>query len=125
MGGCGYRVKPLMPMPMMNIRKMWMAMLDRAMGMHVTVRHRRVPLERVFMLMVFIVDMPMPVFRRLMLMCMGVALGQVQPHPGGHQRGCNPERAVHRLAQYQQGQRGAEERRGREISAGTRTAQPA
>ena len=110
---------------MMNVRKMRMAMLDRVMGMHMSVRHCRVTLKRVFMLMMFIVDMPMPVFRRLMLMCMGVALGQVQPHPGGHQRGCNPERAVHRLAQYQQGQRGAEERRGREISAGTRTAQPA
>ena len=70
------RDTPSMPMPMMNVRKMRMAMLDRVMGVHMRVRRCRVPLNRVFMLMMFIVDMPMPVFRRLMLMCMGMALGQ-------------------------------------------------
>ena len=75
-----------MPMPMMHIRKMRMAMPHHTVNMHMTVRLRRVPLKPVLMLMMFIMHMPMPMFRRFMQMLMGMPLRQVQPHAHGHQR---------------------------------------
>lgn len=75
-----------MPMPMMHIRKMRMAVPQRTVHMHMAVGFRRIPLKPVLMLVVFIMYMPMPVFRRVMLMIMGMPFRQVQPNAHGHQR---------------------------------------
>src|SRR5476649_1817526 len=94
-----------MPMPMMHIRIVRMAMLHHAVNMHVTMWLRRVPLEPMLMLMMLIMHVPMPVFRRVMQMFMRMPLCQVQPHAHGHQRRRNPERHRHRLPECQQGNR--------------------
>ena len=73
-------------MPMMHIRKMRMAMPHHTMNMHMTMGHLRIPLKTMLMLMMFIMHMPMPVFRGLMQVLMGVPLSQVQPHAHSHQR---------------------------------------
>lgn len=73
-----------MPVAMMHIRKMRVAMLDRAVHMHMAVRLIGGPIKRMFMLMMFVMHMPVPVFRGFVLMFMGVAFGQVQPHAYRH-----------------------------------------
>lgn len=110
---------------MMHIREMRMAMPHHTVNMHMAMRLRRVPLKPVLMLMMFIMHVPMPMFRRFVQMLMGMPLRQVQPHAHGHQRGCNPERHRYRFPKHQQGNSRAEERRRREVSAGARTAQTA
>ena len=75
-----------MPVPMMHIRKMRMAVPQRTVHMHMAMGLRRIPRKPVLMLMMFIMHMPMPVFRGLMQVLMGVPLSQVQPHAHSHQR---------------------------------------
>ena len=73
-----------MPVSMMHIRKVRMAMPERAVHMHMAVRLFRVPFKGMFMLMMFVMHMPVPVLRGFVLMFMGVAFGQVQPHAYRH-----------------------------------------
>ena len=77
-------------------------MPQHAMCMRMAMRHLRVPLKPMLMLMMLIQHMPMPMLRCLMQMLMGMPLRQVQPHAHGHQRRGNPEGRGHRFAKYQQ-----------------------
>ena len=66
-------------MPMMHIRKVRMAMPHHSMCMLMAMRHLRVPLKPMLMLMMLIMHMPVPMLRCLMHMLMGMPLRQVQP----------------------------------------------
>lgn len=72
------------------------------------------------MLMVSIVAMGVTVGQRLVLVRVLVHLGKVQPDSGGHQRRREPERPRDVLAEDDDGDCRADERRRGEIGAGAR-----
>lgn len=108
---------------MVNIRKMRMAMTDHVMLMGMTMGGVPGDFFIMFMLMMFVVGMPMGVLQRLMQMDMLMALGQVQPDAKHHERRRDPEQHRHRLTQNQDGDRRAQERCCREIRSGPRSPQ--
>ena len=97
---------------------MRMAVRQRRMGVLVGVRFVAVPVEIVRVLVVFIVYVAMRVGDRLMGMQVLVALGQVQSYARAHQDGGCPEHQRSAVAERQDRNCRAHERRRREI--GTR-----
>src|SRR5471030_1139028 len=83
----------------------------------VRVRLRAVPVEVVLVLVVLVVAVRMRVELRLVFVLVAVAFGQVQPDARAHQGGRAPEWPAGMLAQHRQGQRRADEGRGRKIGA--------
>ena len=79
------------PVTMMDIRKVWMVMPDRLMNMGVGVRLIGRHLLRVFMLVMFVMTVPMSVCVFFVLMAMIMAFGKVQPHARHHERCGQPE----------------------------------
>ena len=59
--------------------------------MPVAMRFSDVPGERVRVLVMFIVDMPVAVFQRFMVVLVFVSLGKMQPDAPAHQAGGKPE----------------------------------
>ena len=90
------------------------------MAVLVRVRLASIPLEGMSVLMVSIVAMGMRVSHRLVSVLVLVHLGQVQPDADGHQRRRQSERPRGRLAESDDRNRSAGERRGGEIGGGAR-----
>lgn len=58
--------------PVMDVRKVWMAVADRRVLMFMTVRLDTVPLERMLMLMMFVMNVSVTMKECDMLMFMGM-----------------------------------------------------
>lgn len=108
-----------------DIRVVRVLVRHHDMLMRMVVRLLAAPVEVVHMLMVRVMYMAMLVLQCLMFVLVLMPLGQMQPHAGSHQRTGQPEGQRGGLAQQQDSQRGADERRGREVGAGTRRTQAA
>ena len=80
-----------MRMPMVDIRKMRVAVRKRCMMMKMSVRLGAIPRKVVCVRMMFVVHMIMHVIHRLVQMFMPVAFRQVQPNAKRHQCCGNPE----------------------------------
>jgi hypothetical protein len=106
--------------PVVDVWVVWMPMDDRFVDVRVGVRLVRQDVCLVVVLVVFIVDVPVSVLEPLVLMLMLVALCQVQPGPDRHQDSGGKKARPDRLAQDDDGDCGAEERRQREVGAGAR-----
>ena len=78
-------------MLVVDIRIVRMAMGQRGVGVLVRVRFAPVPVEIVYVLVMFVVHVAVGMRDRLVRMQMLVAFGQVQPHAGSHQRRGQPE----------------------------------
>lgn len=78
-------------MLMMDVRVMRMAVGDRRMGVLVGMRLVPVPVEIVRVLMMLVMHVAMGVGDSLVGVQVFVALGEVQPDTGRHQRGSQPE----------------------------------
>ena len=71
----------LMPMSVMDVRKMWVAVAQRRVFMFVDVGLGSAPLERMFMLMMLVMHVAMSMLERFMLMLVGVTFLEVNPYP--------------------------------------------
>ena len=80
-----------MCVPVVNVRKVRVAVTHYRVLMGMIVRLRTVPREVVRMLVMIVVHMVVVVIHWLMQMFVSVTFGQVQPHPERHQCGCYPE----------------------------------
>ena len=101
--------------PVVQVGIMRMAVRQPAVSVRMRVRLLPVPREAVAVLVMLVVHVRVRVLQRLVHVRVLVALGQVKPHAERHQPGRDPERGRRRLAQHEQGERGAEERRHREV----------
>ena len=81
------------------------------------VRHWRI-VWPMHVLVVFVMNMWMGVIHRLVCVLMFVSLGQVQPHACRHQSRRSEKATGDRFAEHHNRDRGADERRGREVGAG-------
>ena len=107
-----------MPVPMMDVREVSVAVVQRRMGMGMAMRFLPVPRQIVDMLVMLFVRVRMAVHHRIVSVGVPMALAQVQPDAQAHQQRRHPERRRRRLTEQQDAQGGADERRGREIGAG-------
>ena len=114
-----------MGMPVVDIGEMGMLVYRRLVPMPVLVGLVAGPSKRMGVLVVRVMDMAVTVLHRLMHMFMLMVFGEVQPHTPRHQRSRDPECRRGRFAENHEGYRCANERRGREIGAGSRCPQAA
>ena len=112
-----------MRMPVVDVRKVRMAVLEWHMLMRVGVRLGTVPFEIVAMLMVFIVPVLVAVLQLSMRVFMGMVLGQMEPHACGHQGRRHPEAGTGGFCKCQNSNCSTDKRRCRKISACARRAQ--
>ena len=110
-----------MSVPMVSVRKMHVLMLHGVMPVPVSVRALCGHGIVVLVLVVFVVFVFMFVLNGLMHMLVNMMLGEMQPHPYRHQCGSQNQGPGERVTEAQ-GERGAKERRDREIGASTRGA---
>src|SRR5678816_2584193 len=75
------------PMPMVNIREMWMRMNQLTMLVPMRMRLPRRIIRPVHVLMVLVVNVRMFMFQRFVLVDMLMPLRQMQPNPRRHQSG--------------------------------------
>ena len=94
-------------MPMMNIRKVRVTMIDRQMYMRMAVGLIPRHLFDMCVLMMFIMMVTVGVLYQPMVMLVRVQLSQMQPHPHRHECSSQPERERHRLTQHQDRERSA------------------
>ena len=87
-----------MRMPVVDIRKVWVAMADLHVLMNMAMRTSPTPLKRVLVLMMLVVNVAMPMRQRYVLVLVRVAFSKVEPYPNSHQRSGWPKRQRHRLA---------------------------
>lgn len=80
-----------MRVPVVNVRKVRVAVFQRLMLMQMGVRLGAIPTGFVAVLVVGIVAVRVLVRQRGMLMGVGVVFCQVQPDPRGHQARSRPE----------------------------------
>ena len=78
-------------MPVVDVGVMRVAVGDRRMCVLMRMRLAAIPRKIVRVLVVHVVHVAVGVGHGLVGVRMLVALGQVQPYPGGHQRRCQPE----------------------------------
>ena len=97
-------------MPVMEIRVVRVPVDQPRMAMHMDVGLRR-HFGWMSMLVMFVVQMHVLMFYRLMYMFMLMALGQMQPKADGHQDAARYERHRHMLSEQQDGGTGSDERR--------------
>ena len=97
------------------IRVVRVSMRDRLVPMHVRVRLGAVPGKVVRMQMMRIVCVRVLVRHGMMRMFVLVPLGQVQPNPRRHQRGCQPEASRDRFLKCTDGDGSSHEWGRREI----------
>lgn len=81
-----------MLVPVMNVGVMRVAVPDRLMLVNVAVGFAAIPFKVMLMLMVFIVNMPVTMDERLVLVVVRVAFSEVNPDANAHQQGGDPER---------------------------------
>lgn len=79
-------------MPMMNVRKVRMAMAHFPMRMHMVVRLDPVALEVMLVLMMLIVSVRVTVPQRLVPMLVNVTLGEMDPNTYTHQHSGDTKR---------------------------------
>lgn len=91
-----------MPVPVMNVRKMRMAVRDRQMHVRMRVRFVAVVRKIVRMLMMFVMPMPVRVLEPLVRMRVFMPFANVQPDAERHQRGSDPERGGRQCGPDQQ-----------------------
>ena len=80
-----------MNVPVMNIREMWMTVLDREVCVPVTVSDAVTPIKPMCVLVVLVMFVFMRVFQNLMQVLMSVVFSEVQPYAQAHQCRSNPE----------------------------------
>src|SRR5437764_14198732 len=93
-------------MPVVDVRVVRVAVPQRLVAVRVAVRLAGRVVGAVFVPVVFVVDVPVVVFQRLVLVFVLVPLGQVQPHPETHQAGGQDEGDRNRLPLEDQGEGG-------------------
>ena len=76
---------------MMNIWEMRMRVRDWCMPVRMHMRLLAVPFEIVFVLMMFVMTVPVVMLQHLVRMRMVVPLADMQPDAEGHQRRGDPE----------------------------------
>jgi hypothetical protein len=81
-----------MLVPMMNVRKVRMAVAHFPMRMHMVVRLGPVPLKVMPVLMMLIVGVRVTVLQRLVPMIVNMTLSEMDPNPHAHQRSRDTER---------------------------------
>lgn len=118
-----FAVRELMRMPMVNIRKMRVAVPKRGMMMRMRVRLGAVPGKIMRVRMMLIVYMIMRVIHRPMQVIVAVVFRQVQPHAQRHQRGGNPKCMRRGFAEKQNRHRSPHKRCRGKIRAGACRAQ--
>lgn len=109
---------------MMDVRKVWMAVRQRLMGMRVRMGLATVPVEIVLMLVMRIVYVAMGVCDHFVSVQVLVAFGQVQPDAGSHQDRRQPEHQRGVIPESKYRDRRTHEWRSRKIRSGARAAQP-
>ncbi len=80
-----------MPMPVVDVRVVWMLVRQHLVPMRVHVRLLSIPRDAVLMPMMFIVKVLMGMLERLMRVLVLMPLFDVKPDPEGHQRAGRPE----------------------------------
>src|SRR5690348_1488230 len=109
-------------MAMMKVRVVGVRVDQRLVSVGVTVRPwicRRRVLGTVLVSMVRVMNMRMGVFHLLVNVLVLVSLREVEPNTDDHTRRANPEERRHPFSPRNDRQRGAHERREREIRAGS------
>ena len=81
--------------PVMNIRKMRVTVLNGQMLMHMTVDNARGFIPGMLMLMMHVMGMPVRMLQRLVQVHVCMGLGQVQPHSKKHEGCGQPEQQRH------------------------------
>ena len=90
-----------MPMPVVDVRKVRMAMYQRIVHMRVCVWFLPVPREVMRMLEMFVVAMAMIMSQQLMRMLVSMSLADMQPNTHRHQCTGQPERKAWMLSEQQ------------------------
>lgn len=85
------------PMAMMQVRKMRVAVDQRRMLVAMGVRFAGRSIRPMFMLVMRIVDMPVFVLYRFVVMLVRVPFGQMQVKADTHQHGCGTELGIEGL----------------------------
>jgi len=88
-----------MAVPVMQVRVVRMPVHEPLVRVLVRVRLDAVPIGLMRVLMMLVMDVPVRVGQRLVLVKMHVTLGKVQPHAGSHQHGGDPESGSGRFAE--------------------------
>ena len=112
-----------MLMAMMDVRVMRMRMPERLVAVRMHMRLGAVPLKIMLVPVMRIMAVGVRMRHGFMRVLMFVRFGQVQPDAGAHQRGGDPEDGTRMFAQHQQRNCRTNERRRREIRAGSRSAE--
>src|SRR6266536_3908833 len=112
------RRRSSMRMPMMDVRKVRVAMREGFVPMAMRVRFGAVPIEIVRVPMVVVMPMRMEVVDGVVQMLVLVDFGHMQPDANGHQRRCNAELQCDGVTTHEDCQHRAEERSDREIRTG-------
>ena len=112
-------------MLVVNVRKVRMTVFQLGVLVHMGGGFYAVPIEIVAVLVVRIVAVAMAVGLLGVFVHMLMSLGQVQPNPGRHQGGGEPENRMDRLAKHTDSQRSTDKWRRRKIRASARRAQAA
>lgn len=111
-------------MPVVDIRKVRVAMHQWIVHMRMGVRFLAVPREIMRVLVMFVVAMAMIMRQRLMRMLVSMTLADMKPNTHSHQHPGHPERKAWVLSEQKQRQRGPDEGGSREIGTRTRRAAP-
>jgi hypothetical protein len=112
----------LVTVPVVDVRVVRMRVSERRVGVLVGVGLARIDAGGVLMLMVFVVDVPVGVRDRLVVVHVLVPLCQVKPDADAHQHGRSEEAHGYRLAEQHERERGADEGGQGEVGAGPRGA---
>ena len=95
----------------MDIWVVGVAMPHSQVSMRMAVLVAPIPFQVMLMLMVFVMNVFMPMLHFLMQMFMCMVLGQMKPDTKTHQRRSNPKRHVRFFCKNQQGDRSTDKRR--------------
>src|SRR5439155_23590064 len=112
-----------MTVPMMDVRKVHMAVAEGIMLVTVRVRLGAVPRKIVFMAMMLVMGVGVCMRQRLVPVQVPVAFGEMQRNADRHQDRRYPEKRVGRLAKQRKRRGRPDKRGGRKISAGPSSAE--
>src|SRR5258708_10766444 len=106
-----------MTVPMMDVRKVQMAVAEEMMCGSMRVRLGAVPRKSVLVAMMLVMSMGVSVRQRLVPVQVSVAFGEVQRNADRHQDRCDPEKRIRRLAEQRKRRGCPDKRGGRKIPA--------
>ena len=115
--------RPSVMVAMVQVREVRVAVAERLVQVAVAVRLPGRSSRRVSVVVVLVVDVGVSVLERLVLMLVLVPLGEMEPHPGSHERRGEEGAPVQRLVERDGGDDRAHERGGREVRSGPGAAQ--